>query len=589
MSALLHRRSSQALNLGGIKTEAFSGEPRMGGVDFGAPLNIEDLGGHQSLGVHIGYGRAPTFEGGGMSSHAVAKPSVETTVLHDGLLTYGAPHMPSGRCGTLGETPYNARPEGHMGGQAIQSGYAVPNAVPDTGSRRENNTSRTSQTLPAQQLVTANQVASGQLSCSPCVPHASARVESERDVERNCVLGDMFQGYQTRGPNGVHMLGQYPAGGGAGSAPLPPGMGSAMPLGGKGQNTTFVDPPATAQGDDVYRRGMYSPGDRTFWELPSLPPFDAQTAPLQAGDWVESIRPMMCDLAPYAGNWWDYVLGEAGRFYSTWQSASPLTKAQVRAVLPLELQSHRYARLENRATAMLLKSLPETLREELLASRGLNTVNIIFMVYKMYQPGGLCERSMILSFLHHPGVASSCSHAVVRLRKWFRWAERAVQMGTSVPDVALLVAGLDELASPLLAALPTVQFRVNIVRTQCQIDHSPTFEGVQSFARSLQAKMEAAAIGQPEETLPKKQRLALLDGKGNGVGNGGGNQPQSQKTGNPKGGQPKAGEKGKGPATPGTGESVATSLNGGNLTTKKGLCHILSQGRWMQNGVQLHI
>ena len=35
--------------LGGIKTEAFSGEPRMGGVDFGAPLNIEDLGGHQSL------------------------------------------------------------------------------------------------------------------------------------------------------------------------------------------------------------------------------------------------------------------------------------------------------------------------------------------------------------------------------------------------------------------------------------------------------------------------------------------------------------------------------------------------------------
>ena len=154
-----------------------------------------------------------------MSSQAVAKPSVETTVLHDGLLTYGAPHMPSGRCGTLGETPYNARPEGHIGGQASQSGYAVPNVVPDTGSRRENNTSRTSQTLPAQQLVTANQVASGQLSCSPCVPHASARVESERDVERNCVLGDMFQGYQTRGPNGVHMLGQYPAGGGAGSAP----------------------------------------------------------------------------------------------------------------------------------------------------------------------------------------------------------------------------------------------------------------------------------------------------------------------------------------------------------------------------------
>ena len=84
-------------------------------------------------------------------------------------------------------------------------------------------------------------------------------------------------------------------------------------------------------------------------------------------------------------------------------------------MLPLELQSHRYARLENRATAMLLKSLPETLREELLASRGLNTVNIIFMVYKMYQPGGLRERSMILSFLHHPGVASSCSDAVVRL------------------------------------------------------------------------------------------------------------------------------------------------------------------------------
>ena len=46
--------------------------------------------------------------------------------------------------------------------------------------------------------------------------------------------------------------------------------------------------------------------------------------------------------------------------------------------LSAELSAPRFYRLESRATGMLMKSIPESAKQEVIASREMTTVNIIF-------------------------------------------------------------------------------------------------------------------------------------------------------------------------------------------------------------------
>ena len=70
---------------------------------------------------------------------------------------------------------------------------------------------------------------------------------------------------------------------------------------------------------------------------------DPKQAPLQAGDWLTVITPMINDLAPAANEYWGSVLQAAECVYERWQSASPLLKAQVQANLPDHMRHARYS------------------------------------------------------------------------------------------------------------------------------------------------------------------------------------------------------------------------------------------------------
>ena len=130
----------------------------------------------------------------------------------------------------------------------------------------------------------------------------------------------------------------------------------------------------------------------------------------------------------------------------------------------------------------------------------------------LYQPGGLRERTLLLSFLHQPGMASSPEHGVGLLRKWHRWVARAQAMNASLPDAALLMAGIDQLATQVLQTHPNVAFRLNLVRTDHRLDHTPVFDSVVAYARALQSELEQAAISPSSaETSPKKPRIARAE------------------------------------------------------------------------------
>ena len=288
-------------------------------------------------------------------------------------------------------------------------------------------------------------------------------------------------------------------------------------------------------------RGVFLPGDRAIWELPQLGDVDATISPIQLGDWLSLVSSMMSDLSQASGVWWTAVVRESEAWYGRWQRSGPVVRAQIQPSLSRELSDPRFSRLENRAISMLMKAIPEAARQEVISSRDMSSVNILFRLLILFQPGGLKERSMPLSFLSNPGAADGPAEGVAILRKWHRWINRAQSMGATLPDCSILMTGLDHLAASMLQGYPTIAFRLNLIRTEHRLDHVPQLPTVMIYARSLQAELEQAAISPLPETMsPKKQRVARID-------HGQTTKGVEPKGGDPKGTCPKGGDKaGKG-------------------------------------------
>ena len=185
-----------------------------------------------------------------------------------------------------------------------------------------------------------------------------------------------------------------------------------------------------------------------------------------------------------------------------------------------------------------MKAIPEAARQEVISSRDMSSVNILFLLLILFQPGGLKERSMLLSFLSNPGAADGPAEGVAILRKWHRCINRAQSMGATLPDCSILMTGLDHLAASMLQGYPTTAFRLNLIRTEHRLDHVPQLPTVMIYAWSLQAELEQAAISPLPETMsPKKQWLARID-------HGQSTKGVEPKGGDPKGTCPKGGDKG---------------------------------------------
>ena len=133
-----------------------------------------------------------------------------------------------------------------------------------------------------------------------------------------------------------------------------------------------------------------------------------------------------------------------------------------------------------------MKSIPNSAKQEVIAAREMTTVSIVFRLLTIFQPGGMREQGILLSYLNSPGLASTPEEAVGMLRKWGRWIHRAQGMGAALPDASLLMAGIDQLSS--------VTFRLNLVRTEHRLDHVPNFDTVVAYVRFVQSELEQAVL-----------------------------------------------------------------------------------------------
>ena len=102
-------------------------------------------------------------------------------------------------------------------------------------------------------------------------------------------------------------------------------------------------------------------------DLPLLPQPGTEQSALQFGDWITVVTPMVGDVAGSARGWWNDILREASNLYDRWLTSTPLERIRLR---PAEVQrSEAHLRLEQRVVPMLLKCIPELIKQDLIASR----------------------------------------------------------------------------------------------------------------------------------------------------------------------------------------------------------------------------
>jgi len=113
-------------------------------------------------------------------------------------------------------------------------------------------------------------------------------------------------------------------------------------------------------------------------DLPKLVEWSPETAPIDFGGEM----------------WWDLTLSTTRAWYDNHTNVSPIQRLTNVAKPTPELQQKKWARLERRASSL---ALPELLKEEVIASKSITALGILTRAMLQFQPGGLTERSAILS------------------------------------------------------------------------------------------------------------------------------------------------------------------------------------------------
>eukprot|EP00435_Cladocopium_sp_Y103_P074775 s194_g51.t1 len=260
-------------------------------------------------------------------------------------------------------------------------------------------------------------------------------------------------------------------------------------------------------------------------ELPRLPEWRAETAPLDLTDWFLTIEPAMGDLSDGSQQWWDGMVQAAKKRYALHQEKTPLEKVNHPPTAPAKLREAKYQRLEKRATALLMAAIPKTQQEEVIAGKDVSTMGILGRLMLSYQPGGLSEKAAILTALDSPEEAQGLQQAVGGLRRWLRWHRRAGEVGVVRPDATLQVKGLGRLMKKVLRDNADLAFRIQLAKSSLQIDTTPTEASFMTFANHLLAEVEQIAHQdrKKKEEKPAVGEVKLKkfeDGGGGGKGEG---------------------------------------------------------------------
>ncbi|CAE7580175.1 RE2, partial [Symbiodinium sp. CCMP2456] len=169
-----------------------------------------------------------------------------------------------------------------------------------------------------------------------------------------------------------------------------------------------------------------------------------------------------------------------------WLESTPVDRLQIRTqVLAQRPAVDKYQRVEQRASMLLLDSLPEDLKAEAVSVRAVTVEAMVFLVHCSFQPGGSAEKAYLLHFLTSPDAGNTVDAAVASIRKWIRLLRRGKELQVVLPDPSLLCRGLDKLHAQVFAQNkhPSAAFRIASFKLDRQLDYKAKASDVEDYAQ----------------------------------------------------------------------------------------------------------
>ena len=239
-------------------------------------------------------------------------------------------------------------------------------------------------------------------------------------------------------------------------------------------------------------------------DLPPLAPWDAQTGPLQLGDWILLVEPVVSDMSVTASEWWKMMVAASEEWYRQHIAMSPLERVKHDTDPAKKLVEEKWQRVERRTAAMLLQAAPVSVRDELVSAMGV--FGVLTYLMTSYCPGGVSEKQMLLRNLEEPAEITTVADAPAALRKWMRWRHRTKEVGAVAPDPSLQLKGLLKMTKKILDGNRELQFRVSLVyKAGLGIGTTPTDATVEQFATHLLAEIEQLALAKKRSTTSKSE------------------------------------------------------------------------------------
>ena len=160
------------------------------------------------------------------------------------------------------------------------------------------------------------------------------------------------------------------------------------------------------------------------------------SASVDFGDWLHCLEHAMGDLSTSSAEWWQEVKDCAKAYYDSYQKANHFNRPNLAHLAFPVLQEARWQRVDRRAATLLLASTPEDIRRELVASRVRSSLEILSRLMVLYRPGSAMEKSSLLRHLESPPATNTAAEAVDGLRLWWRYFQRAKELGVVIPVVS---------------------------------------------------------------------------------------------------------------------------------------------------------
>jgi len=255
-----------------------------------------------------------------------------------------------------------------------------------------------------------------------------------------------------------------------------------------------------------------------------LPPLPSEASAIQFGDWLAMIEPLMADISYSSGEWWQRIMDTVRKSYEAWLTEDPLGRLRLKVEIPPNAVA--WPRTEKRALAMLLQSLPDKLRGEMVAARKLTTPQLMFKLFCMFQPGGQAERSSLLQLLTEFKGNGNPQEMASAMRQWLRWLDRSEELGLVLPDPMVLAGVLGRTSDSMSKLGSQVAFRLSSTRQKLTIDGRPSLGDVKVFAEYLLAEAEdlslnaanqsGSSVGKPAVKMmftPETNRDAVVEGR----------------------------------------------------------------------------